>query len=231
MFLNILIYSLHIWRVTASVRLVTTTYCTSVLLCCLFKARSPSSEAVGSQWGNSPDPSSPPIDLDLTGSKLSASLLHIPYHITYFWDYWSSSNGANKFFKRAQLPELAVKSDTSSKVMDSALHLEGITVGYSWTHPSPSEQEMAYFSWGDPVPAREVANHMKLAPSSLFTHSNLHRWERMGCWGFAQQWPCLAPPPPGNRGPEFIPFIGSTPRPAQLLSRTCRINILKQFYK
>lgn len=72
-------------------------YFSSTLLS--FKAWSPSSEAVGSQWGNSPDPSSPPIDLDLSGAKLSASLLHILYHITYFWDYWSSSNGANKFLR------------------------------------------------------------------------------------------------------------------------------------
>lgn len=41
-------------------------------------------------------------------------------------------------------------------------HLEWITVGYSWAYLPLSEQEMVYFSWVDPVPAREVANHMKL---------------------------------------------------------------------
>lgn len=74
-----------------------------------------------------------------------------------------------------------VKSYTFSKKTTSTHHLEGITVGYSWAYLSLGEQEMAYFSWVDPVPAREVANHIKLVWSGLFTHSNLHRWERMGC--------------------------------------------------
>jgi len=71
---------------------------------------------------------------------------------------------------------------TFSNEIKSTHHLESITVSYSGAYLSLNEQEMAYFSWVDPVPAREVANHMKLLWSSLFTHGNLHRWERMGRW-------------------------------------------------
>ena len=43
-----------------------------------------------------------------------------------------------------------------------AQQLESITPTYSGAYLSLSEKEMAYFSRVDPVPAREVANHMKL---------------------------------------------------------------------
>lgn len=58
--------------------------------------------------------------------------------------------------------------------------MEQITGGSRWVYGSFSEQEMAYFSSVGPVPAREVANHMNPAPSTLFTRRQWHRWEN--CW-------------------------------------------------
>lgn len=102
-----------------------------------------------------------------------------------------------------------VQSYTSPQKINSTHHLEQITVGYSWEYRSLTEQEMAYCSWVDPAPAREVANHMKLVWSSLFAHSNLHRWERMGCWDEHSR-ALLSPPPLGKAGhleKSWIHFI------------------------
>lgn len=71
---------------------------------------------------------------------------------------------------------------TFSQKIKPTHHLECIKVSYSWAYRSLGVQEMVYFSWAEPALTKEVANHMKLVWSSLFTHSNLHRWERMGRW-------------------------------------------------
>lgn len=163
---------------------------------------------------------------------------HTLLHLETIWKYLKHAKHVFKKLKQWKqelrdskwLTVFPVESYTSSKKVNSAHHLERITVGYSWAYPSLSGQETAYFSWVDPVPAREVANHMKLVWSSLFTHSNLHRWERMGCWDLYSR-ALFSPPPLGNAGCEFISFINSTPRFVQLLNHTCKTNILKQFYK
>lgn len=114
-----------------------------------------------------------------------------------------------QFLNSKLLNMFLVEYCTPSKKIKSAHHLERITVGYSWAYLSLNEQEMAYFSWVDPVPAREVANHMKLVWSSLFTRCNLHRWKRMGCCDEYSR-ALFGPPPPGNGGrleKSWIHFI------------------------
>lgn len=154
---------------------------------------------VGRPWGNSPDRSWAPIEPDLSGAKLIICL-SVTHTVSYnlLSGLLEKLKHSKQVLRGFQSTDLAVGSYSSSKVMSSALHLEGITVGYSCTFTSTSQKEMAYFCRGDPVPMREVANHMKLARSSLFAHSNLHRWERMGCWGIAQRRPCLVPSTAGG---------------------------------